>query len=167
MAETERRQWVFTSLVLGSDHAGFALKEKIVYRLKQLGIRCEDVGTYSTEACDYPDYALKVAQAVKEGRADAGILFCGTGIGTSIVANKLSGIRCAVCWNEFTARMARSHNDANVLSLGGRVVGEELAWSIVETFLATPFSGESRHIRRLQKIAGIEKETDGKRGSHI
>ncbi|MCS7224286.1 MAG: ribose 5-phosphate isomerase B [Armatimonadetes bacterium] len=156
MADQQTGQWVFRCVVLGSDHAGFGLKERIKERLSQKGIRWTDLGTHHPEPCDYPDTAYLVATAVGNTPSAVGILLCGTGIGSAIAANKVPGIRCALCWNEFTAKMARSHNDANILALGARVIGEELAWAIVETFLSTPFSGEERHRRRIEKIHDLE-----------
>lgn len=143
-------------IALGSDHAGFALKEWLKKRLEEAGYECCDFGTDSPQPCDYPDFSVTVAQAVASGEFDTGIVICGTGIGSSIAANKVRGVRCALCWNEYTARMARTHNDANVLALGARVIGNELAWEIVKVWLETPFSGEERHKRRLEKIANLE-----------
>lgn len=144
-------------IALGSDHAGFALKEGLKRRLTEAGYECLDLGTHSEQPCDYPDFASAVAYAVVSGQCDCGIVICGTGIGSSIAANKIPGARCALCGNEYMARMARAHNDANILALGARVIGEELAWSIVQTWLTTPFSGDERHRRRLAKIAALEK----------
>lgn len=144
-------------IAIGSDHAGFNLKERLKERLREAGFDCLDLGTYSREFCDYPDFAVAVAKTVASGECDLGIVICGTGIGSSIAANKVSGIRCALCWNEYTAKMSRAHNDANVLALGERVIGEELAWSIVWAWLSTPFGGEEHHRRRLDKIEALEK----------
>jgi len=143
-------------IALGSDHAGFPLKEWLKERLKEAGYEYHDFGTYSPQSCDYPDFSAAVAYAVVSGEFDTGIVICGTGIGSSIAANKVPGARCALCWNEYTARMARTHNDANVLALGARVIGNELAWEIVKVWLETPFSGEERHRRRLEKISALE-----------
>ena len=145
-------------IAIGSDHAGFELKEWLKAKLVEAGYECQDFGTNSPQSCDYPDFSFAVAQAVVSGQCDTGILVCGTGIGTSIAANKVRGARCALCWNEYTARMARSHNDANILALGARVIGMELAWEIVKVWLETPFSGEERHCRRLKKISQMESE---------
>lgn len=144
-------------IALGSDHAGFALKEWLKKRLEEAGYKCHDFGTYSPQPCDYPDFSTAVAYAVASGEFDTGIVICGTGIGSSIVANKIPKVRCALCWNEYTARMARTHNDANVLALGARVIGNELAWEIVKVWLETPFSNEERHRQRLEKISALEK----------
>lgn len=146
-------------IALGSDHGGYGLKEAIKEMLKEKGIDFEDFGTYSTDSVDYPDFAEKVAGAVVSGNYDQGILCCGTGIGISIAANKMPGIRAALCGDCFSARMAREHNNANILCLGGRVVGTGLALQIVETWLKSEFQG-GRHQRRIDKIAAIE----GKRG---
>ncbi|MCS7185405.1 MAG: ribose 5-phosphate isomerase B [Armatimonadetes bacterium] len=143
-------------IALGSDHAGFELKEWLKERLEEAGYECQDFGTHVPQSCDYPDFSVAVAHAVASGEFDTGIVICGTGIGSSIAANKIPGIRCALCWNEYTARMARTHNDANVLALGARVIGNELAWEIVKVWLETPFSGEERHRRRLEKISTLE-----------
>jgi len=142
-------------IILGSDHGGRRLKEEIKSLLHDMKIETEDVGCHSDESCDYPDYALPVAQKVAAGEFDLGILVCGTGIGMSIAANKVKGIRCAVVSDEFSARMSREHNNANVLALGERVIGSDLAKSIVKTWVTTKFAGD-RHQRRLQKISEIE-----------
>lgn len=142
-------------IAIGSDHGGYALKERIVRHLKEAGIPFEDLGCHSTESCDYPVYGHAVAQAVAEGRCEKGIVVCTTGIGIAISANRHPGIRCALCADTLTARLTRLHNDANMLALGGGVVGENLALEIVNVFLNTPFSGEARHQRRIDLI---EKE---------
>ena len=139
-------------IAIGSDHGGVELKEKVIKHLQARGIECEDTGCYSTESCDYPVYAKKVAHAILDGECEKGILICGTGIGISITANKIKGIRAAVCTDCFTAEATRLHNDANILALGGRVVGPGLALKIVDTFLNTPFSNDERHIRRINQI---------------
>ena len=137
-------------LALGSDHGGYALKQAIAKHLEARGLEYRDYGTYSEASCDYPDFG----RAVAGGEAEYGILICGTGIGISITANKVPGIRAALCGDCFSAEATRSHNDANVLALGARVVGEGLALKIVDTFLDTPFSNDERHIRRIRKIEG-------------
>ena len=142
-------------LAIGSDHGGYALKQAIMKHLEERGLAYQDYGTYTEESCDYPDYGRAVAEAVAAGEAEYGIIICGTGIGISITANKVPGIRAALCGDCFSAEATRSHNDANVLALGARVVGEGLALKIVDTFLDTPFSGDERHIRRIRKIEGI------------
>src|SRR3990172_1089435 len=131
-------------IFIGADHAGFELKGKIIEHLKEKNIKLEDEGTYSEESVDYPDFAKKVAEKVLNNKNALGILICGTGIGISIAANKVNGIRAALCTNEIMAEYARKHNNANVLCIGARIVGEELAWSIVNTFLSNEFEG-GRH----------------------
>ncbi len=142
-------------LAIGSDHGGYALKQVIMAHLTARGLEYKDFGTYSEASCDYPDYGRAVAQAVANGEAEYGIIICGTGIGISITANKIPGIRAALCGDCFSAEATRSHNDANILALGARVVGEGLAIKIVDTFLDTPFSNDERHIRRIRKIEGL------------
>ena len=139
-------------IALGCDQAGFELMQDVKTYLTGNGYEFKDFGTYSTEACDYPVYGKLVANAIASGECDKGILVCGTGIGISIAANKVPGIRAAVCTDCFTAEATRLHNDANVLALGGRVVGKGLALKIVETFLTTPFSNAERHIRRVNML---------------
>ena len=141
-------------LAIGSDHGGFALKQAIAKHLESRGLEYRDYGTYSEASCDYPDFGRAVAEAVAAGEAEYGIIICGTGIGISITANKVPGIRAALCGDCFSAEATRSHNDANVLALGARVVGEGLALKIVDTFLDTPFSNDERHIRRISQIEG-------------
>ena len=142
---------------IGSDHAGLSLKRELVEVLRSRQIAVEDFGTHSGESVDYPDFASRVAQAVGGGAVDRGILVCGTGIGMSIVANKYRGVRAAVCTTEFEARMARAHNDANVLCLGQRVIGAGVARGVLEAFLDQPFEG-GRHEARVRKIADAENE---------
>lgn len=144
-------------IAIGSDHGGYALKERIIRHLKEAGIPCEDLGCHSTESCDYPVYGHAVAQAVSEGRCEKGIVVCTTGIGISMSANRHPGIRCALCADTLTARLTRLHNDANMLALGGGIVGENLALEIVNVFLNTPFSGEARHQRRIDLIERADK----------
>ena len=139
-------------LAIACDHGGFALKQAVMSHLAKRGIAYKDFGTYSDESCDYPDFGRAAAKAVASGECERGIVICGTGIGISITANKLPGIRCALCTDCFCAEATRLHNDANMLALGGRVVGEGLALKIGDAFLDTPFSGEARHIRRIAKI---------------
>jgi len=142
-------------VAVGSDHGGLDLKKVVIESLKSDGIEVIDVGTDSTDSVDYPDYAEKVARLVIEKKADLGILICGTGIGMSIAANKFSGIRAALAWDLFTARMARRHNNANILAMGGRVTGPELAREIVRTFIREPYDG-GRHEARIKKISKSE-----------
>ena len=137
---------------IGSDHGGFALKEAIKKHLEERGLEYKDYGTYSDASCDYPVYGRAVAKAVAAGECDLGILICGTGIGISITANKVPGVRAALCSDCFSAEATRQHNNANILALGARVLGEGLALKIVDTFLDTPFSNDERHIRRISMI---------------
>ncbi|MGC8828128.1 MAG: ribose 5-phosphate isomerase B, partial [Anaerolineae bacterium] len=139
-------------IAIGADHGGFWLKERVRAFLEAEGHEVHDFGTHSEDSVDYPDFAGKVARAVAAGTFDCGILICGTGIGMSIAANKVRGVRAAVCHEAYTARMARAHNNANILCMGGRVLGEGVALDVVRTFLATPFEG-GRHARRVGKIA--------------
>lgn len=143
-------------VALGSDHGGFKLKEEIKRYLEEKGIEYKDFGTYNTDSCDYPDIALPVAEAVAQGQYTRGILICGTGIGIGIAANKIKGIRAALCHDTFSARASREHNNANILTMGERVIGRGLAMEIVDIWLQTEFSG-GRHQRRVDKISQIEK----------
>ncbi len=144
-------------IALGSDHGGFQLKETIKGFLDSLGMEYKDYGTINEDSVDYPDFALDVAKAVAAGEYNKGILVCGTGIGVGITANKVSGIRAAICGDVFSAKASREHNDANILSLGQRVIGPGLALEIVKAWLTTEFAG-GRHQRRIDKISDIEKE---------
>lgn len=143
-------------LAIGSDHAGFKLKEKIKAQLLAEGHELVDLGCHSTDSTDYPDYGYAVSRAVARGEFEKGILVCSTGIGMSMTANKVAGIRAALCHDLFTAEMSRKHNDANVLALGASCVGEKLGVEIVETWLASPFEG-GRHQRRVNKIMARER----------
>lgn len=144
-------------IALGADHGGFELKEEIKKHLLQKGYEVEDFGTHSTDSCDYPDYALPVAEAVASKKYELGILICGTGIGIGIAANKVPGIRAALCSDTFSAHATRQHNDANILTMGARVVGPGLALDIVDTFLSAEFEGD-RHVKRISKITAIEQK---------
>jgi ribose 5-phosphate isomerase B len=144
-------------IALGSDHGGYNLKEAIKKYLEEKGIVYEDFGTNSTESVDYPEFGMKVAEAVTSKKCDKGIICCGTGIGISISANKVPGIRCAVVSDTFSAQMSREHNNANILALGERVIGVGLALKIVEVWLETEFAG-GRHERRVNLIGDIEKK---------
>ena len=144
-------------VVIGADSAGFAMKAKIIEHLKGRGFEVTDVGAYNAESSHYPEFAYKVAKSVSEKDADFGILVCGTGIGMSIAANKHNGIRAACCSDTFSARMTRMHNDANVLCLGGRVVGAGLALDMVKLFIETEFEG-GRHTDRVAMLTAIENE---------
>ena len=141
-------------IAIGSDHGGFALKKALMAHLDKRGLKYKDFGTYSEASCDYPAYGKAVAHAVAGGECERGILICGTGIGMSMAANKVPGIRAAVCGDCFSAEATRQHNDANILCMGARVVGEGLALKIADTFLDTPFSNDERHIRRISQIEG-------------
>ncbi|HVI93873.1 MAG TPA: ribose 5-phosphate isomerase B [Anaeromyxobacter sp.] len=144
-------------LIAGSDHAGLLLRAEAVKVAREAGLEVEDLGPFSSESVDYPDYARKVGEAVGSGRARLGVLVCGSGIGMSIAANKVPGVRAALCTTEYEARMARLHNDANVLCIGERVVGLGLGGAIVKAFLETRFEG-GRHARRVEKMMAMEKE---------
>lgn len=139
-------------VALGSDHGGYELKQEVIQYLKKHNLEYRDYGCDSTSSCDYPVYAKKVANAIVSGECDKGILICGTGIGISIAANKVKGIRAALCHDTFSAQATREHNDANILAMGARVIGSGLAIKIVDTFLNTEFSNDERHIRRIEQI---------------
>lgn len=143
-------------VALGSDHGGYALKQKVIRHLEERRIPYEDMGCHSEDSCDYPVYGHAVAKAVADGSCERGIVICTTGIGISIAANKVAGIRCALCNDSFSAKMTRLHNDANMLALGGGMVGGNLALEIVDVFLDTPFSGEDKHLRRVRAIEDAE-----------
>lgn len=144
-------------IAIGSDHAGYELKQVIMKHLEERNLEFKDYGTYSTDSCDYAVYAEKTARAVADGECEIGLLFCGTGVGISIAANKVKGIRACCCSDLFSAEMTRLHNNANLLCLGGRVVAPEKAIELVDIFLDTPFSGEERHQRRIDQITDLEK----------
>ena len=145
------------SIAIGSDHAGFALKEELADALRSEGYELEDFGAYSLESVDYPDIAKAVAEAVASGQCDRGILVCGTGIGMTICANKIKGIRAGAVSDTYSAKMARAHNDANIIGMGARVVGYGLALDIANTFLETDFEFGSRHQRRVDKINALDE----------
>ena len=144
-------------IAIGCDHGGYQLKQEIMTELQKQGFSIKDYGCYQEKSCDYPEYGKIVAHAVVNGECEKGILICGTGIGISLAANKVRGIRAAICTDCFMAEMSRLHNDANILALGARVIGPGLALKIVDTFLHTEFSGDERHARR---IRGIEASDD-------
>lgn len=146
------------NIAIGSDHAGYRLKEEIKSFIEAMGHHVMDVGCHCEDSVDYPDYALPVCQKVTTGEAERGILICGTGIGMSMAANKTKGIRCALAHDTFSAKATREHNDANVLALGERIIGPGLAQDIVKLFLETPFSGADRHQKRVDKVEALEKE---------
>jgi ribose 5-phosphate isomerase B len=143
-------------IVIACDHGGFALKQELIAHLTAKGYALDDMGCYSTESVDYPAYAEKVGRTVADGTYEKGILICGTGIGMSIAANKIRGVRAALCADCYSAEMARQHNDSNVLCLGGRTIGSEVAKRIAEIWLSTPFSGVEKHTRRIGMIRDIE-----------
>jgi ribose 5-phosphate isomerase B len=143
-------------LVLGSDHAGYELKQELVKFLQSLGHVVLDVGTCSTAAVDYPDFAQAVSDAVLDGRAERGVLICGSGVGACVAANKIPGIRAAICHDSYSAHQGVEHDDMNVLVLGSRIIAGELAKDLVRNYLGAKFSGEERHVRRLGKVKAIE-----------
>lgn len=139
-------------IAIGSDHGGFDLKQAVIGYLETKGVAYKDFGCYDKNSCDYPVFGRAVAEAVASGEYEKGIVICTTGIGISMVANKVKGVRCALCQDSFCAKMTRLHNDANVLAMGGGIIGPNLAVEITETFLHTPFSGEEKHCRRVDQI---------------
>lgn len=145
------------NISIGCDHGALALKNKILAHLTAQGHEVKDFGTYTSDSCDYPDFAAAAARAVASGECQRGIVLCTTGIGVSISANKVKGVRCALLTDTWTAKMTRLHNDTNMMALGAGVVGENLALEIVDTWLATDFSGEARHQRRIDKVMELEK----------
>ena len=145
-------------IALACDHGGFELMASVKAYLDRSGLEYKDFGTFSADSCDYPELAIPAASSVVSGECGRGIFICGTGIGMSMAANKISGIRAALCTDCFMAEMTRRHNDANILSLGGRVIGSDLALKIVETFLNTDFEGEGRHARRVQMLDDLDKK---------
>lgn len=145
-------------IALGCDHGGYRLKQEIIKYLEEKGIPYKDFGCMDTNSCDYPEFGTAAAKAVAKGECEKGIVICTTGIGISITANKVKGIRCALCSDMVSARLTREHNDANMLALGAGIVGTNLALGIVDVFLNTPFPGEGKHCRRVEKIAALEEE---------
>lgn len=146
-------------IAIGSDHGGYDLKQEIINYLMENQMEYKDYGCYGKESCDYPAFGEAVAKAVASGVCEKGIVICTTGIGISITANKVKGVRCALCADLLSARLTREHNDANVLALGGGIVGTNLAIGIVDTFLNTQFPGEAKHCRRVAAIKALEEET--------
>ena len=144
-------------VALAADHAGFRLKEKIAAHLTREGFEVIDLGAYNEEPVDYPDFALAIGEALREGRAERGILICGSGVGACVAANKMKNIRAGLCHDTYSAHQGVEHDDINVLCLGSRVIGEELARELVSAFLAARFTGEERHMRRLAKVQAMEK----------
>jgi RpiB/LacA/LacB family sugar-phosphate isomerase len=146
-------------IAIGADHGGYPLNERVIEELRAEGHEITDFGTHDgSRPDDYPDYALKIGEAVQTGTAEIGILICGSGVGASVAANKLHGIRAALCGDTYSAHQSREHDNCNVLCLGARVVGSELALEIVRSFVAARFTGEERHLRRLAKIAAMENQ---------
>ena len=151
-------------IAVGADHAGFPLKEIVIAILEHNGQESIDLGTSSTESVDYPDYAEKVGRAIQQGEAERGILLCGSGVGAAIAANKMRGIRAGVCHDTYSAHQSVEHDDVNVLAVGARIIGIELVAEIVRAFIGAEFSGESRHVRRLNKVLALEREDLDKEG---
>lgn len=147
-------------VAVAADHAGFPLKAFILDVIKEAGFEAIDLGTDSIEAVDYPDFAQKLGHALQRGEADRGILICGSGVGAAIAANKMRGIRAGLCHDTYSAHQSVEHDDANVLSIGARIIGEELAAEIVRAFLRAKFSGEERHVRRVNKVNALEKSME-------
>jgi RpiB/LacA/LacB family sugar-phosphate isomerase len=145
-------------VALGADHAGFPLKERIKTSLAEWGHEAIDLGTHSTDAVDYPDFAKAVGLAVKDGSTDRGIIVCGSGVGASIAANKIRGVRAGLCHDHYSAHQGVEHDDMNVLVLGGRVIGESLAFELVRAFLSAKYTAEARHQRRLDKVLQMEAQ---------
>ena len=144
-------------IALGGDHAGFPLKQVVADRLHMAAFVLTDCGTNSVESCDYPDFAVAVAREIIQGRADRGIVVCGSGVGVSVAANKIPGIRAAVCHDTYSAHQGVEHDDMNVLCIGGRIIGSELAFEIIESFLRARYVPQDRHARRLEKVLQIEQ----------
>ncbi len=144
-------------IAIGCDHGALELKNVVVAHLEKKGHQVQDFGTYTPDSCDYPDYAAQAAYAVADGKCDRGIVLCTTGIGVSIAANKVKGIRCALLSDVMSARLTREHNDTNVMAIGAGVVGQMLALEIVDTWIGTEFSGNERHQRRIDKVMALEK----------
>ena len=151
-------------IAVACDHAGFPLKDAVLAAVRTEGHEIIDLGTDSTVPVDYPDYAEKIGRAIQRGEAERGILICGSGVGASVAANKLRGVRAGLCHDSYSAHQCVEHDDVNVLTLGGRVIGPELAIEIVRTFLRAQFTGEERHVRRLGKILAIEQKELGRGG---
>lgn len=145
-------------IAVATDHAGFPLKDKVIEVIRQAGHAVVDLGTHSTDPVDYPDYACKIGEAIQQGAAERGVLLCGSGVGASVAASKLKGIRAAVCHDTYSARQGVEHDDMNVLCLGARIIGPELIAELVNAFLKARFSGDERHVRRLNKIKAIERD---------
>jgi ribose 5-phosphate isomerase B len=151
-------------LAIGSDHAGFDLKNTLATFLRELGHELTDVGTHDTRPVDYPDFAEALGRAVLDGRAERGVLICGSGVGASVAANKLAGIRAGLCHDTYSAHQGVEHDDMNVVVLGARVIGVELAKELVGAFVRAKFTGEDRHVRRLNKVRALEARALGSKG---
>ena len=150
-------------IAIGADHGGYPLNERVLDELRAAGHDLTDFGTHDSAPVDYPDYAKQVGEAVQNGSAEIGLLICGSGVGAAVAANKIRGIRAALCGDTYSAHQSREHDDCNVLCLGARVVGVELALEIVRAFVAARFTREERHVRRLAKVAAIEAADDADR----
>ncbi len=157
MSRSDVREPVFGTVAVACDHGGLSLKETVLGELSELGIDARDMGTHSQESVDYPEYAAAAALEVARGSADAAILICGTGLGMAISANKIDGVRAVTCGDEYSARMSRAHNDANVLTMGARVLGGGLAGELVRVFCTTSFDG-GRHARRVEAMSALERD---------
>lgn len=144
-------------IALASDHAGYELKQQLLDFVRQLGHETADLGTDSTESVDYPDFAERLGRAVQEGRAERGVLVCGSGVGAAVAANKMKGVRAGLCHDTYSAHQGVEHDDINVLALGARIIGDELAKELVQAFLTAEFSGAERHRRRLAKVEALER----------
>jgi RpiB/LacA/LacB family sugar-phosphate isomerase len=156
-SRSDKRKDMVKTVALAADHAGFSLKTKIVAYLKEAGFEALDLGTHNEEPVDYPDLARAIGKAIQKQEADRGILICGSGVGACVAANKMSTIRAGLCHDTYSAHQGVEHDDVNVLCLGARVIGEELARELISAFLAASFTGEERHVRRLAKIEALEK----------
>jgi RpiB/LacA/LacB family sugar-phosphate isomerase len=143
-------------IAVATDHGGYPVKARVIEVVQQAGHEVLDLGTFSTDAVDYPDYAQAIGEAIQQGRAERGVLMCGSGVGASVAANKMLGVRCGLCHDTYSAHQGVEHDDMNVLCLGARVVGPELVAELVAAFLRAKFTGEARHVRRLKKVAIIE-----------
>jgi ribose 5-phosphate isomerase B len=144
-------------IAVGGDHAGFELKERVTVFLRGLGHHALDVGTHSADPVDYPDFAEKVGIALRDGSVERGVVICGSGVGASVAANKIAGVRAGLCHDTYSAHQGVEHDDMNVLVLGARVIGVEMAHELVRAFVAARFTGEERHVRRLEKVLELEK----------
>lgn len=158
MPDTPAKRLPSVRLALGGDHAGFSLKQAVKARYSDLLTSVDDCGPESAESCDYPDFAVLVAKKLLSGEADKGLLICGSGVGISVAANKIPGIRAAICHDTYSARQGVEHDDMNVLCIGGRIIGSELAYEIIDAFLKAKYEPQERHQRRLDKVLEIERD---------